>query len=167
MEKNQEQEYRRRNRSSGDYCLNTRKCTFKIIIWHKNVYILYDSVFYPSHTFSETVQMFYLSFTKYSESTQQVAFECALYLYRFKSNLVVTNLLTAPSPRQQIQLRETTKINRIYLLFILHIENTCILEGEHDTIWTQEMQLSKLFIQVFPTKQSAITYSTLYSLVQV
>lgn len=66
-----------------------------------------------------------------------------------------------------MQLRETRKINRIYLLFILHIENTCILEGEHDTIWTQEMQLSKLFIQVFPTKQSAITYSTLYSLVQV
>lgn len=61
---------------------------------------------------------------------------------------------------------KTTEIIRIYLLFILHIENTSTLDG-HDTIWTQEMQLSKLFIQVFPTKQSAITYSTLYSLVQV
>lgn len=32
---------------------------------------------------------------------------------------------------------------------------------------TQEIQLSKTFIQVSPTKKSDITYSTLYSLVQV
>lgn len=48
-----------------------------------------------------------------------------------------------------------------------HVDNACILEGEHDTTYTQEMQLSKPFIQVFPTKQSGITYSTLYSLVPV